>query len=138
MLGVIVVPRQPHHALKIQQTLSRALWVEIGYQNTGEVLKQCFKNGPFSRFVVDVDNLSHVCKYPDEPGTISDADPSFVNVEEAAAGKPFDQCVVGNLVLLGGFLLDLKLFVVPRATGSPKSFFMLRSTASWDSLRSMF
>jgi hypothetical protein len=64
------------------------------------------KNVCFPRFVVDVHDLLHVCKYPDEPVTSLESDLCFVSVEEWATGKSFDQCVVGNLVLLGGFLLD--------------------------------
>src|ERR1700741_2853842 len=82
-------------------------WVEIGYQNTGKILEQSVKNVCSSRFVVDVPNLLHVCENPDESVTSLDADPCFVDVEEWAAGKPLDQCVVGKLVLLGSFLLEV-------------------------------
>ena len=82
-------------------------WVEIGYQNTGKILEQCVKNVCFPRFVVDVHNLLHVCEHPDEPVTSLDAYLCFVGVEQWAAGKPFDQCVVGNLVLFAGFLLEV-------------------------------
>src|SRR3990172_10929085 len=80
--------------------------VEVGHQDSREVLEQSMKQVTLAGFTVNVGHLLQVGKSPHEAGLALDTDLCLVGMEQSTTAQALYQCVVAFFVCFRSVLLE--------------------------------